>query len=372
MEAGWLERVMPRALVDSRLLGITLAQWIAWAASIGVPFLLFWLLSSVVGAGAGRVIANPLKHRLFDSWRTGLHWPIVVVATMAVHLGVMRLLGFSLRFRFLYARVALAGSVLAMTWLLWRVSALSLEHAAIRAQRRGEASLRSLLMLIERVVKAFIVMVALFSLLTIAGVNTTTALAGVGLGGVAVALGAQKSVENLLGGVFLLTDKVLAVGDTCCIANRVGTVEDITLRSIRLRTQEQTLLSVPAGILSQESIENFATRGKMLIQTSLRLRYGTSADQVQSVLDGIRVLLREDPELESSTSRVQLVAFSLYAIELEVFAYVLTADFARFLSVREHLLLRIAAIVESAGSAFAQPMPPVARQAAGPASVITS
>jgi MscS family membrane protein len=200
-----------------------------------------------------------------------------------------------------------------------------------------------------------IALVAIFAILKVAGIDTTTALAGVGIGGVAVALGAQKSVENLLGGIFLLTDKALAVGDTCFISNRLGVVEDITLRSVRLRTQEQTLLSIPAGVLSQANIENFATRDKMLLQTTLRLRYGTTAEQLKAVLDGIRALLAQHPKLEIETSRIRLIDFGVYAIELELFAYVLTSDGLTFLSVREDLLLQIAAIVESSGSGFAQP-----------------
>jgi len=106
------------------------------------------------------------------------------------------------------------------------------------------------------------------TILTLLGVETKTALAGVGIGGIAIALGAQKTVENLLGGIFLLGDRALAVGDTCTIGSRQGVVEDITLRSVRLRTLEQTLLSIPAGTLSQSNVENLSARGKILIQSS--------------------------------------------------------------------------------------------------------
>jgi MscS family membrane protein len=238
---------------------------------------------------------------------------------------------------------------------LWRLLTLTFRQARVVAQRRGYVGTRSLMMLGERVLKVLIILVAVFSILKAVGVDTTTALAGVGIGGVAVALGAQKSVENLLGGIFLLTDKALAVGDTCCISNRTGVIEDITLRSVRLRTQEQSLLSIPAGVLSQANIENFATRDKMLVQTTLRLRYGTTAAQLRAVLDGIRAVLAQHPKLETETSRIRLVDFGVQAVELELFAYVLTSDGLTFLSVREDLLLQIAALVEASGSGFAQP-----------------
>jgi MscS family membrane protein len=205
----------------------------------------------------------------------------------------------------------------------------------------------------ERLLRALVVLVAVFAILAIVGLDTKTALAGIGIGGIALALGAQRTVENLLGGIFLLSDKAIAIGDFCNISNRVGVVEDITLRSVRLRTLDRTLVSIPAGVLAQSGIENFATRDKILAQSTLRLRYGTSVEQVTCILGDIRKILEESPNLESATSRIRLVNFGAEAIELEVFAYVLTADFNRFLEVREELLLRIASVVEAAGSGFA-------------------
>ncbi len=245
----WLEGLMPAALVDARLFGLSIAQWVAWVATLLVPAVALWLLSAIVIASA-RAVSGPKRRALIDTWYGGLRWPVILVATLAVHVAAVPLLGFSLAFRFGYSRLELAVIVLAVAWLLWRLMALSFTHARIMALRRGQASLRSLLLLAERVSKTIVALAAVFALLTIAGVDTTTALAGVGIGGVAIALGAQRSVENLLGGVFLLTDRALAVGDTCSIADRLGVVEDITMRSVRLRTLEQTLLSVPAGVLA--------------------------------------------------------------------------------------------------------------------------
>jgi len=192
-------------------------------------------------------------------------------------------------------------------------------------------------------------------LLALSGVDPGTALAGVGIAGVAVALGAQKSVENLLGAVFLLTDRVLAIGDFCCVSDRVGWIEDITLRSVRLRTLDQTLLSVPASLLSQVSVENYTTRGKILLQTVLRLRYGTTSEQLHVVLEDVRQLLAQHPSIEKDGARARLTSFGAQAIEIELFAYVMTADYAAFLEIRESLLLHVAHIVESSGSAFAVP-----------------
>lgn len=351
----WLELLMPQRVVDAKPFGIPVARVIAWAATLIIPAAILSLLSTLFIIVARRFIREPARRTLLESWYSGLRWLVIMVLTLAIHLGLMPFLGFSFRFRIIYSRIALVVGVVAATWFLWRFVALSFAHARFVAERRGQAGVRSLLMLAERVSKTLLVLLAIFALLRIAGVDTTTALAGVGLGGVAVALGAQKSVENLLGGVFLITDRALAVGDTCSISNRVGVVEDITMRSVRLRTTEQTLLSVPAGILSQSTLENFATRNKILVQSTLRLRYGTTADQLTQVLSSIRAMLDEHSHIETETARIRLVDFGIRAIELELFAYVLTSDYLKFLAVREELLLRIAGIVESSGTSFAQP-----------------
>jgi MscS family membrane protein len=355
IEKTWVERVMPEALLKRTVLGISLAQVIVWAGSIGIPILLLSLVSLITYFLARKIIDDPIRRRRVESWYAGIRWPSIFVLTLGLHLLSLPLLGLSLRFRIVYSRVVAVLLVIASAWLIRRLLTLSFEYTRSRMTRREQTDTKSLMLLGERLLKVLIILLAIFFILKIIGVDTKTALAGLGIVGVALALGAQKTVENILGGIFLLTDKALAVGDMCSISNRLGVIEDITLRSVRLRTLEQTLLSIPAGVLSQASIENFSTRGKILVHTTLRLRYGTSAEQLRSVLDGIHKLLAENPEIETGTSRVRLVDFGVRAIELELFAYVLTSDFTEFLAVREELLLQIAGVVEASGSGFARP-----------------
>jgi len=355
IEKTWLERLLPEGALNHRLLGIPVAQWGAWGMSIGIPFLVLWLLSQLLLLLIRRMPAAPSHRSLVESWLVTLRWPSIFVATLAIHIVSVFFLGVSLTFRFIYVRSAGVLLILSLTWLLRRMLAIFLERLRFSMRLRGQAGTASLILLGQRMVNVVILLVAIFSILKITGVDTKTALAGVGIGGVAVAFGAQKTVENMLGGVFLLTDKVLAVGDSCCISNRVGTVEDITLRSVRLRTPEQSLLSIPAGALSQANIENFATRTKILMQAILRLRYGTTVQQLRSVLVGVRKVLMESSDIESETARIRLIAFGERAIEIELFAYVLTSDYLQFLTVREDLLLQVAVLIESAGTGFAMP-----------------
>jgi MscS family membrane protein len=351
----WIERAMPQPLVRRELFGMSLAHWIAFAASFVIPFVLLMALGRVVVFLAERIAGDPARRRSLDEWYAVIRWPAIIVLTLAIQLTAMRLLGFPLVFRIGYAHVGLVAGVIALTWLVRRILTLGFARARRAVWGSDSTSTQSLMLLGERLIQVLVVVVAVMAILTIVGVNTKAALAGLGIGGIALALGAQKTVENLLGGVFLLSDRALAVGDTCSVSNRVGVVEDVTLRSVRIRTMEQTLLSVPAGILAQSNVENFATRSKILAKTILRVRYGTTAEQLGLMLTGIRRLMAENPKIETETSRVRLVDFGDRAVEIELFAYVLTVDFLEFLAVREDLLLQVVAIVESSGSGFAQP-----------------
>lgn len=354
-QVTWIETFMPASLTARQILGASYAQWIVAAASIVVPVAVFWLIGQLTVGLLRRIRSSTDRSLAIDRWWKRLRRPLVIGLALLIHILVMRNLGFSLQFRYLYARSVVALTVVILGVLFWRLMSLSFQHAGQVALRTGHAGTRTLLLLTERIAKVVLTLFAILGLLTLAGLDLGTALAGVGILGIAVAFGAQKTVENLLGGVFLLSDGVIAVGDYCRLSDREGWIEDITLRSVRLRTLQQTLLSVPAGALSQANIENYRTRDKILIQSRLRLRYGVTVEQLQRILDGIRQLIAGDDRLNQNSARVRLVEFTANGVELEFFAFAETGDVLVFLEVREQVLLRIAGVIESAGAAFAAP-----------------
>ncbi len=355
LEETWVNRLMPPVLVERAFLGISAAQWIVWAASILLPLLLMWLVARLSLAAIQGVAVNAFVKERFIAWHNETRWPVTFLVLLIFHLLTVRTLGFSLHFRLAYMR---AGSVLVLigvAWLIRRILKLLFERAGMVAWIHGETNRKSLMLLGERLMNVFVIVLAIFAILTVLGVDTKTALAGVGIGGVAVALGAQKSIENILGGIFLLMDNALAVGDRCSISDRVGYIEDITLRSVKLRTDDQSLLSVPAGALAQSNIENFATRTKTLMETRLRLRYGATAAQLRLVLSKIQELVANHRQVEQDTKRIRLISFGERGMEIEMYLYVLTADTLTFYETREQLLLEVAEIVEASGSGFAGP-----------------
>ncbi len=207
----------------------------------------------------------------------------------------------------------------------------------------------------ERILKAVIFALGVLAILGNLGFNMSTALAGLGIGGLAIGFGAQKTIENLFGGVSVLADEVFRVGDVCRFGDRTGVVEDIGLRSTRIRTEDRTLLAIPNGTVATINLENFSRRDKILLKTNLGLRPESKADHVRFVVAGIRKLLYSHPKVETQTVRVRLTDIAGSSLNVEVVSYILTRDFNEFSAVREDLLLRMMDVVEDAGGSLALP-----------------
>jgi MscS family membrane protein len=203
--------------------------------------------------------------------------------------------------------------------------------------------------------KIVVVIAGTLVIFYIAGINVAAALTGLGIGGIAIAFAAQKTLENLLGGIMIISDQPIRVGDFCRAGDHIGTVENIGLRSTRIRTLKRTVASVPNGQLAVMSLENFAMRDKIWFHHTLKLRYETTADQLRYILAEIQKMLHEHPKVETVSARTRFIEFGNSSLDLEVFAYVLETKYEAFLPVQEDLLLRIMDIVEGSGSGFAFP-----------------
>jgi MscS family membrane protein len=195
------------------------------------------------------------------------------------------------------------------------------------------------------------------------GFELTAVIAGLGIGGIAFAFAAQKTIENLFGTVMVVADEVIQVGDQCQTGGIEGHVESIGLRSTQIRTLDRALVSVPNGQLAAGTIGNLARRDKFLFRHKIRLGYETTAEQLRRVLAEIGKMMLEDAKLDPATVRVRLVRFGDDSLELDAFAYVPTREEAVFLGIQEELLLRIVDVVEASGAAFS--LPTVAAPATG-------
>ena len=347
------DRIVPAALSNNNVLGMSLARWLGWLLSIPISWLLAWLLAFLLSLP--RQVWYGLRKLPFRTvWQTPLGMPLRCIIAILLHGLFVYLLDPPLLYRAYYFRFLAALLAGCLAWLVSAIADRSFDRAVNRRHTQNRGG-ESILVLMQRLTRIVMLLIAFVAALALFGINVKTTLAGLGIGGLAIALAAQKSLENLIGGVSLLMDKAVHVGDFCNIGGRLGTVEDIGLRSLRLRTLDQNLLVVPNGLLAQMQFENMKARPKLLIDTTFSLRIETRVEQLRFVLDHVQSMLDSHPSIESGSSRIRLNDFAGAAFEVELFAYGKTGDWMQFTAIRQDVILKVAEIVEAAGTQFAGP-----------------
>jgi len=353
VESHLVENKLPQSLVRNVFLGMPLWQWLALLIAIPAAFAIGWVM----------VLLLAIPRRLWLKFRNrpNLHSygrvsrPLLVTFSALADRVIAAYLGLPLLPRLYYYRTVAVFIAIGFFWFLLRLTGLTMQRLRLHAISGGRIGTGTLMVLAERLLTAVVVVTAVLSVLAIVGFNLTTVLAGLGIGGIAIAFAAQKTLENLFGGISVLADEVIRVGDYCRFADRTGTVEDISLRSTRVRTDARTELSIPNGALATMNIENFTRRDKILFNPVLAIRYETTGDQLRYLLAEIRRMLYGHPKVESNSASIRFSGFDASALRLEISSYVLTYDSNEFAAIREDLLLRIMDIVKKSGSGFAFP-----------------
>ena len=354
--SAWLSSYIPHPLLRRGWLGMPLWQWLLLA--IGVTVALFV-------AAVMRKIALPVLRRVFrsiaeeqDDWLlvrlTGPLRALVALLVLEATVSLLRLPLFARQF-WNFAGGSLA--IILFGWLFVRVVHVSGRLFDRRLERRGGTDATAVIRLAERTITVLTFCFVAVLLLKAAGLikDATTLVAGVSVGGIAIAFAAQKTLENLFGGISVIFDKTIRVGDACKIGNQTGTVEDIGLRSTSLKTDERTVLTIPNGQLSTMTIENFAWKEKIFFHHTIGVRRETTAQQMRALLDALRKLLAADARLEPASVGVRLIKFAPASLDIEIAAYVLTTDGLKFLQTQEDLLLQIMDTIEANGTAAAFP-----------------
>jgi MscS family membrane protein len=204
-------------------------------------------------------------------------------------------------------------------------------------------------------VQILLVVIVFLVWLNNTGFNITTILAGLGVGGIAVALALQKPLEDVFGALSLYTLQPVRIGDFCRIGQETGTVEEIGLRTTRIRTRANTLISIPNALLAMEAIDNYSARKKFLYNPTLRLQVDTSAEQINTLLERLREILSGHEKVIQEDPRVRFQTIGVDALELVIFAYIRVDSFPGYLEVAEDLNMRVMDVLSTAGVTLAVP-----------------
>ena len=349
-----IERYIPTSLVAWNVAGTPVWRWIALVLLVVVVVAVSRKLAHL-GISLLRPLVGTLGRKIERARLDALASPIqLLLAGIFLRAGVEWVNPPAL-LRLNLARSCTLLLVCGAAWLLAKMVDVIVGHIRLKLESRHNTFSRSAMPLVSRVVKITIVVFAATAVMASWGYNTNTILTGVGIGGVAIALAAQKTIENLFGGVAVVSDRPVTVGDFCKFGERVGTVEDIGLRSTRVRTLDRTLVSIPNGEFSSMVLENFSRRDKVWFHPTFNLRRDTEPGQVRRILESIRHILTENPKVEVGVMPVRFVGAGSYSLDIEVFAYIRTTDYDEYLQFQQDLLLRIMDAISAAGTALAIP-----------------
>ena len=349
------EKRLPQPLVNIEWIDTPLWVWIA--------LVLFALLLSFVSGLLSRsalLVAGPLIKRFvksLDSYRLeNFSEPVRLLLGLIAFRAFMTFVAPSALLRDYLLKIVVLLAAFGFGSLFMRVVDLVSDRIITHLNPQERTVSYSVAPLLVRFVKICIFCCAVLFVLAAWGYNTTTILAGVGVGGLAVALAAQKTIENLFGGISLISDRAVLVGDFCQFGGQVGTVEDIGLRSTRIRTLDRTLVTIPNSQFSTMTLENFSKRDRMWFHPTLHLHRETPPSQIRLMMTAVERILQQDQMVDPTDVPLRFTKINNDSYSLEIFAYVLTPDYNQFLKVQSNLLLQILEASHRLGIVFALPI----------------
>ena len=353
VEDALYERWMPDALNSRMFAGASWAAWIATvmlgffaiAMAIAVVWTAYWILSRLV---------RPLREGTAGRLAAPMRLPAALVLGVPIYGALTFLYGVPVVARAAIAPIVETAAWLALAWMVVRLVSAAGQELLESMTRREQLGAVAVVSMARRIVVFVVLLVTAILIAGSFGLNLSGWFAALGIGGLAIALGAQKTIEHVVGGLSLIADQPLRVGDFCNVDGIVGTVEDIGLRSTRIRTLDRSLVTIPNGDLSSARIENYAGRTRFLWRTTIGLRYETTPAQMREVVRRIRLLLQADDRV-AEDFRVVFLGFGASSLDVEIFAYIMALDYVPFLEIVQEFNLDVMGIVEGAGTGFAFP-----------------
>ena len=351
---GWLGDRLPAVFFNVVVAGVALWQW----TGLAIFLLLAWFVSLIVTPRLLAILRRGAR-------KTRAKWDDELVAALdgPARLGVIATVLF-LTVPWLglegpaATTVGVIWKLLALLFLGWVLSRwvdIAMSILAKGAAARKNEMARNFLPIFGRILKIGVWAICIVAVLDSVGIRVMGLVAGLGIGGVAIAFAAQKTIENLFGSLAIAVDRPFQIGDFVRLGDHEGTVTEVGLRSTRIQTMDRTIISIPNGTLLSERIENYSARDRYRYRPTIGLLYGTSRAQLELVIDEIKKLLERHPRVYHDGVRVRFARFGDSALEIDIQTWILAQGYHEFTAVAEELNFEILAIVERSGSGFAFP-----------------
>ena len=349
-----VDRILPESLKNNLWGGVAIGHWLVMVVLFVVSYLISWTVIWLISF----LLRLSWKRAKTEEGLRVIHafaLPFKLYLAVWLFVAVSQQVGISIIVRQWFSSITVVIGLVALVMLILRLTDLISSFSKGKMSRKGRVSAVSIILFLRRAIKIAVIIFGIIAILSVIGFDVTTGLAALGIGGIALALGAQKTVENFVGSVTLIADQPVRVGDFCKVGDISGTVEQIGMRSTTIRTGERTIVTIPNGEFSSTKIENFAHRDRFLFAPVIELRYETTPDQIRYLLVELRSVLYAHPMVSPDPARIRFTGWGGTSLKLEVWSYVETPSFDEFLEVREDLLLRMMDIITASGTQLAYP-----------------
>ncbi len=351
---NWIREHLPAPLLQPGPFEILYWQWIALLVLLPLSALIGWLLQKPTRRMLRKLSAKT-DTEFDDLLIASAKGPLTLLWGVAASRLLLRWIALTAPAQAFIVELQGAIATVAVFWLILRAIGVLQETIPLSDWGARHPALRSLIPLGGRIARLLIFVIAVLTVIAQFGYPVATILAGLGIGGIAVALGAQKSLEHFFGSVSIGVDQPFRVGDWVNVGGVEGEIEAIGLRSTRIRTMDRTILSIPNGQLAETRTENFAVRDRIRMRAVIGVEYGTSAATMRLLRDEIERVIRAHPQTWPDRVVVRFFEFGSYSLNIEAFCWIQTTVVDEFRQVREQLLLQIMEVVEANGAAFAFP-----------------
>ncbi|MES2487912.1 MAG: mechanosensitive ion channel family protein, partial [Bacteroidota bacterium] len=349
-----VDRILPASLKERRLAGVPVGHWVSVVVIVLIAYLIAWGLTALLGFIMEKFWKKDNREKaaaIIEAFQL----PVRLYLAVLMFVTASQQIGISIIVRQKFSTITVTVGIFAFLILLWRLTDFLSTYSQNRMTLRKRISAISVILFMRRMAKAAIVVIGIIAILSAVGFDVTTWVAALGIGGIALALGAQKTVENFVGSVTLIADQPIRVGDFCKVGEIKGTVESIGMRSTRLRTPERTVVTIPNGLFSSNNIENYAHRDRFLFNPVLEFRMETTPAQLRYLLVEIRTLFYSHPKVSNDPAKVRFGGLTANGYKLEINAYFEAPNIDVAEEIEEDVYLRILDIVAASGTDFAYP-----------------
>jgi MscS family membrane protein len=351
---GWAGDYLPPFFFEWQVWNIQLWQWLGLIIALVLGYI-FGLIASYV------VRKLLLRLAKLTKWE----WDDDVVAAMRGPLvGAFWALGFVVAVAFLALAEKPYGfllgaaklvAILSLGWFLMRLMDVAASQLQNMFKAREDDMGMAMIPVARKILKPILFVIVLIVALQNIGVDVSGLLAGLGIGGLAFALAAKDTLANVFGSVAIAFDRPFKVGDFVKVGDTLGTIEDVGLRTTRIRTLDRTVIAIPNSVVADSKIENYAPRDRIRFVATFGVQYDTSLDQVRFIVDEIKRYMIAHPRVWHDSFRVRFIGYGSSSLDIEVYSYVASSDFNEFTAIREELLWGIGEIITGAGAEFAYP-----------------